>query len=221
MEDKEKIYGDSKIGYPIGFGKRPAVIIVDLQKGFTKEESFAGCDMTEAVLQSNRVIDAAHEKNVQVIFARIGYQSPNGAELGVWGFKCHLEREFSNKSEYYELDERLHVQEGDIVYEKHWASAFFGTNLVQTLINAQIDTAILTGCTTSGCLNASIIDSVSYGFRTIVPKEACADRSKELHDIYLWNIGKKYADVLSTDEVVAYLNSLEPMTYDNRWPPVW
>ena len=65
---------------------------------------------------------------------------------------------------------------------------------MQTLINAQIDTAILTGCTTSGCLNASIIDAVSYGFRTIVPKEACADRSKELHDMYLWNIGKKYAE---------------------------
>lgn len=221
MENKEKIYSDSKIGYKIGFGIRPAVIVVDLQKGFTDPDSFAGCDMEEAVIQTNRIVDVAHEKNVQVFFARIGYQSPSGVDLGVWGLKCHLEREFANTSEHYELDSRLHVQKKDIVFEKHWASAFFGSHLLQMLISLNIDTTILTGCTTSGCLNASIIDAVSHGFRTIVPREACADRSRELHDTYLWNINKKYADVISTDETVAYLKSLEPMTYMNQWDPVW
>lgn len=221
MENKEKIYSDSKIGYEIGFGARPAVIVVDLQRGFTDPDSFAGCDMGEAVRQTNRIVDAAHEKNVQVFFARIGYQSPVGVDLGVWGLKCHLERAFGNTSEHYELDSRLHVCEGDIVFEKHWASAFFGSHLLQMLIPLGVDTAILTGCTTSGCLNASIIDAVSYGFRTIVPREACADRSKELHELYLWNINKKYADVLPADRVVEYLNALEPMKYASQWAPEW
>ncbi len=221
MEDKEKIYSDSKIGYRIGFGIRPAVVVVDLQKGFTDPASFAGCDMEEAVLQTNRIVDAAHEKNVQVFFARIGYQSPVGVDLGVWGLKCHLEREFSNQSVHYELDSRLHVQKQDIIFEKHCASAFFGTHLLQMLISLNVDTTILTGCTTSGCLNATIIDAISNGFRTIVPKEACADRSKELHEMYLWNIGKKYADVISVDETIAHLNSMEPMTYQNQWKPAW
>ncbi|MDR2932689.1 MAG: isochorismatase family protein [Oscillospiraceae bacterium] len=217
MEDKEKIYTDSKIGFPIGYGKRPAVIVVDLQKGFTSPDSFAGCDMTEAVEQTNRIVDAAHEKNVTVFFARIGYQSPKGVDLGAWGLKCHTERAFSNQSELYELDDRLHVGASDIIFEKHWASAFFGTHLLQMLINLQVDTTILTGCTTSGCLNASIIDAISHGFRTIVPREACWDRSVELHEMYLWNIGKKYADVVSTQDSVEYLNRIAPMHYANLW----
>ena len=196
MENKEKIYADNKIGYEIGFGKRPAVIVVDLQKGFTDVKTPDACNMTETINQTNRIIDAAHEKNVQVFFARIGYQSRKGVDLGAWGLKCHLERAFSNESVLYELDERLHVQDNDIIFEKHWASAFFGSHLVQMLTNLNIDTTILTGCTTSGCLNASIIDAISYGFRTIVPKEACWDRSIELHNMYLWNIEKKYADVI-------------------------
>lgn len=85
------------------------------------------------------------------------------------------------------------------------------------LTNLNIDTTILTGCTTSGCLNASIIDAISYGFRTIVPKEACWDRSIELHNMYLWNIEKKYADVISTDATVEYLNKLKKMDYQNLW----
>ena len=142
-------------------------------------------------------------------------------DLGVWGLKCHLEREFSNTSAYYELDERLHVQPGDIVFEKHCASAFFGTHLLQQLVSLNVDTTILTGCTTSGCLNASIIDAISNGFRTIVPRECAADRSQELHEAYLWNIDKKYADVLSTDEVVEHLRAMEPLTYQNQWKPAW
>lgn len=217
MEDKEKIYRESKIGFPVGYGKRPALIVVDLQRGFTSPDSFAGCDMTEAVENTNRLVDAAHQKNVTVFFARIGYQSPRGIDLGAWGLKCHTEREFSNQSEYYELDERLHREERDIVIEKHWASAFFGSHLLQMLVNLHIDTTILTGCTTSGCLNATIIDAISNGFRTIVPREACWDRSTELHEMYLWNIGKKYADVVPTGEAVDYLMGLTPMEYDNLW----
>lgn len=221
MEDSEKIYSESKIGYRMGFGERPAVIVVDLQKGFTCADYFSGCNMDQAVHQTNRILDAAHEKKVQVFFCRLGYQSSVGVDLGTWGLKCHLEREFSNNSEYYELDERLHIGKQDIVFEKHFASAFFGSHLLQMLISLNVDTTILTGCTTSGCLNASVIDAVSNGFRTIVPSEACADRVQELHDTYLWNIGKKYADVVSTDETIAYLSKIAPMKYQNQWEPTW
>ena len=86
------------------------------------------------------------------------------------------------------------MKPGNSSFKKHCASAFFGTHLL-VLVRFSIDTRIRTGCTTSGCLNASIIDAVSSGFRTIVPPEACADRSLELRKAYRWNIGKKYATV--------------------------
>ncbi len=137
-------------------------------------------------------------KDRKVFFCRIGY----------------------SQSKHYDPDERLHVKPGDSSFEKHCASAFFGTHLL-VLVCAGIDTRNLTGCTTSGCLNVSIIGAVPNGFRTIVPAEACADRSPELHKAYRWSIGKKYADAVATDSAGKHIGGIEPMTYQNAWAPAW
>ena len=217
MEGKESIYQKSKLGFQIGYGKRPAVIVVDLQKFFTQDIVSDGCDMASVIRHTNMILDAAREKNVKVFFVQQGYQSPHGIDLGAWGLKCHADREYMRTHENFALDDRLHVKDTDVRVVKHWASAFFGSHLAQMLVNLQVDTAILMGATTSGCLGASITDAISHGYRTIVPQEACWDRSVDVNEMFLWNIGQKFADVVKTEEIVGYLNRLAPLTYDNLW----
>jgi len=217
MENKDEIYRISKLGGKCGFGKRPAVVVVDFQKGFTLAPLGEGCDMGVALLNSNRIVKAAREKNMKIFYCKIAYQSQEGIDLGAWGHKCYLERDLLRTSSHCEMDDRLDIQPQDIVFEKQWASAFFGTHLVQMLINLRIDTVIFTGCVTGGCLNASVVDGVSYGFRTIVAGDACGDRSREIHDLYLWNMNQKYADVLTTDEVVKELQKFDKLEYDLLW----
>ena len=98
--------------------------------------------------------------------------------------------------------------------EKHWPSTFFGTHLLSMLITTHTDTVILTGCTTAGCVYASAVDSCSYGFRTIVVSDGVADRAEETHNMFLWNMGQKYADVLSVDETIENIKGLEKLEYD-------
>lgn len=216
MSDKEKIYEKSKLGGKVGLGRRPAIVVIDLQKGFTLPAAVAGGDMTSTVEAVNKLTEAAREKNIRVFYTRVGYQR-DGTDLGVFGHKAFVLREFTRDTLDYELDDRLKIREEDIIIEKHWPSAFFGTHLLQMLITLHTDTLIVTGCTTAGCVYASVVDSCSYGFRTVVVSEGVADRAQETHNMFLWNMGQKYADVMSVDEVIKEINKLEKLEYDLLW----
>lgn len=200
----------------MGFGRRPAIVAIDLQKGFTLPTAAAGGDMTSTVEAVNKLTEAAREKNIRVFYTRVGYQR-DGIDLGVFGHKAFVLREFTRDTLDYELDGRLKIREEDIIIEKHWPSAFFGTHLLQMLITLHTDTLIVTGCTTAGCVYASVVDSCSYGFRTVVVSEGVADRAQETHNMFLWNMGQKYADVMSVDEVIEEINKLEKLEYDLLW----
>ena len=213
---REEIYQKSKLGGGVGFGKRPAIIVIDLQKGFTLPEATAGADMTTTVENVKKLTDASREKNVKVYYTRVGYEK-DGVDLGPFGHKAMVLRDFTRDHWFYEMDERLDIRNSDIVLEKHWPSAFFGTHLLQMFIATHIDTVIITGCTTAGCVYASALDSCSYGFRTIVAEECVADRAEETHNMFLWNMGQKYADVMSVKEVIAEIEKVEKMEYDLLW----
>lgn len=216
MSGKEQIYEKSKLGGQIGFGKRPAVVVIDLQKGFTLPEFPAGGDMTDTVAAANKVTKAARAKNVKVFHTRVAYNG-DGTDLGPFGHKAFVLRDFVRGSDSCEFDDRLVIEDSDIVYEKHWPSVFFGTHLVQMLIAAQVDTLIVLGCTTAGCVYASVVDSCSYGFRTVVASDGVTDRSEETHNMFLWNMGQKYADILTVDEIDAKFGELETLEYDLHW----
>lgn len=211
--NRQEAYSRSKLGGGIGFGKRPAIVVIDFQKGFTLPEAPAGGDMTAAVNTAVKVINEARKKNIKVFYTRVGYNK-DGSDLLAFGHKATILREFTRDHWYYEWDERLDIREEDICIEKHWPSAFFGTHFVQMLIGMRIDTLIVCGCTTAGCVYATVVDSCSYGFRTIVVPDGVADRAKETHDMFLWNMGQKYADIMTSDEVITKINELEPLTYD-------
>jgi len=217
MEDRIQSYKEAKLGHRVGFGKRPAIVVVDLQKAFTDPNASAGGDLSETIENVNKLTDEARKKNIKIFFARLGYQSPCGIDLGTWGHKVLVEREFLRNTENYEMDDRLKINEEDIIFEKHWASAFFGSHLVQMLIPLHIDTVIVTGCTVAGCLYATALDSCSYGFRTIVASDAASDRSEEMRNLFMWNIDQKYADVMTVKQISMHIQELEVLDYDMLW----
>jgi len=210
MNTKEQAYKRGQFGGKIGFGKSPAIVVVDFQKGFTLPDAMAGGDMTREVEATAKITTAAHKKNIRAFYTRVGYNK-DGSDLGVFGLKVGILKEFSRDSVLYELDDRLQIADNGIVLEKHWPSAFFGTHLNQMLIPMSIDTIIVTGCTTAGCVYATVIDSCSYGYRTIVVSDAVADRSSETHNIFLWNMGQKYADIMTSDEVIQEIGKLQSL----------
>ncbi len=218
MSDKDQIYSKAGLGSRVGFGKRPAIVVIDLQKGFTLPSAPAGGDMTATVEAVNKLTEAGREKNLRVYYTRVGY-SRDGIDLGAWGLKAPILKQFLRDHWFYEMDDRLKIKEHDVVMEKHWPSGFFGTDFLQMLIKTHTDTLIVTGCTTAGCVYATTVDSCSYGFRTIVPSDGVTDRAQETHNMFLWNMNQKYADVMTTDEVIAEIRKLDRLEYDLLWEP--
>ncbi len=211
--DKNDVYKKAGLGGQVGFGKRPVVVVIDFQKAFSSDDSDSGADMSDACRSTRVLTDAAREKNIKVVYTRVVYKE-NGMDLGVWAEKCPSLRIITKDSFGSEWDEVLDIREEDLIIEKHWPSAFFGTHLAPILNAMQIDTAILCGCTVGGCVYATAVDACSHGFRTIVPKECVSDRTKETYDMFLWNMNQKYADVMALNDVISIIGDMKPLRYD-------
>lgn len=211
-EIREAIYKRAKLGGKVGFGNRPVIIVVDFQKGFTLPQSPSGRDMTDRIMNAVMITNAARHKNIKIIYTRLGFNK-DGSDLTTFGKKAFILKEFVRDHWYYEWDDRLDIKEDDIQIEKHCPSVFFGTPIAQILVTLQIDTVVLCGCTVGGCVYASAVDSCSFGFKTIVVSDASADRSQEVYDLFLWNLGQKYADIMTTDEVICKIQSINSLSY--------
>jgi maleamate amidohydrolase len=151
-------------------------------KAFTDASLPLGADLESQLTEINRLLDAAHSANLPVYFSLVCYDEPDCRDAGIWGAKVTS----------------LH----DAVFVKKYASCFFGTDLVSRLQSRRVDTLIITGCTTSGCVRASAVDAIQYGFRPIVVRDAVGDRSKPAHDQSLFDIQAKYGDVMSAGAVL-------------------
>lgn len=214
MASKEEIYASSTMGHKVGFGSRPAIIVVDFQNEYTRQDlGNTGASMIQECKMTSRLTKVAREKNIKVIYTKQTTKS-QGIDVGTFNNKCHSLMKMHEGNWGYELDEHLDVEDTDIIITKTGPSVFFGTNLVQMLIKMHIDTVILCGCTMGGCVYASAIDSMSYGFRTIIVKDAVADKHKDVYDMFLFNATFKYADASDAAETIEYFDTLEPMEYD-------
>ncbi len=192
----------------IGFGKRPAVLVVDFLRAYTEKASplFAS-GVQPAVDETRRLLAAARSAGVPVIHTTASYQPSSLINGGVWIKKapvlqCLLDPRFSM------VCEGVEPLSTELVVTKQYASAFFGTSLAATLTAAGIDTLIVTGCSTSGCIRATAVDGVQNGFRVIVPRECVGDRHQGPHDANLFDIDSKYGDVVGKDEVLTYLSGI-------------
>jgi maleamate amidohydrolase len=192
----------------VGFGKKAAVLVIDFVKAYTTEgEKLFGSDIVTAVQETVDLLTAAREKNVPVIYTRVLYNE-NGLDGGVFVQKVPILRTFLASNPMTEIVDELPPAETDTILIKQYASCFFGTSLAPMLTAQGVDTVILTGTSTSGCVRATAIDGCQYGFRVIVPRECVGDRHEAPHESNLFDINGKYGDVVTKAETMDYLNGL-------------
>lgn len=206
-DDTSAIYERARLGQSVTLGTRPAVLVVDFSRGFTDPESTMGSDLTREVEATNRILAAAREKEIPVIFTTIGFES-NLKDGSLWLEKAPGLAELQIGGKWVEIDPRLGRREEEVVILKKGASAFFGTNLPSILVSQNVDTIVLCGATTSGCIRATAIDLLQYGYPTLVPRECVGDRAQAPHEANLVDIQAKYADVVSVDDTLSYLESV-------------
>ena len=208
-KSEEAFFQSRGFGLRIGFGQRPALLVIDIVKAFTDPDRKLGANLDSQIEATNQLLDLAHEKGIPVIFSTVAYDDPNFADAGVWRLKQTGIVDLMAGTDGPELDPRLHYQKGDAILGKKYASCFFGTDLTSRLLAAGADTLVMTGCTTSGCVRATAVDSCQTGFRPMVVREAVGDRSQLAHDQSLFDLNAKYADVVGLEETVAYFASLD------------
>lgn len=208
-DDKFEIYAKAGLSLRLGFGENPALIVVDMQIGFTDPaRSTLAAHLDKEIAHINRLIALTREKHVPVFFTVIGYDASVPNDGGLWVKKAPTLLDLQVGSDLVQIDPRLKKQPEDQIIIKKYASAFFGTDFASVLKAGRFDTLIVTGCTTSGCIRATVVDAISHGFRPIIPIECVGDRAKEPHDSNLFDMQGKYGDVLPTEEVLAYLATL-------------
>ena len=210
---REEIYAKAGYGGKVGFGKRPAIVIVDWQKQHTDPRTTTSSDFSVQVTNTRRMTDAAREKNIPVIYSRCIYKKDN-VDLGVWGDKIPGLIPITADNWDTGLDEKLDVRENDHFIDKHWPSSFFGTYVASILNSMHIDTVVVCGCTVGGCVYATVVDSCSYGFRTIIPRDAVGDRTVETFEDWMFIMDQQYGDASTTDEVLEYFKTVEPLEFE-------
>ena len=206
-EQAREIYAKAGLGESVTLGSRPAVLVIDFSCGFTDPECALGSDCTDAVEQTKRVLETARAKGLPVIFTTIGFE-PSLKDGGLWLQKVPSLGDLQVGGQWVEIDPRLEPREDETVVLKKGASAFFGTNLASILVAQRVDTVILCGATTSGCIRATAVDLLQYGWPTLVPRECVGDRAQAPHEANLFDIQAKYADVVAVDDALAYLESV-------------
>jgi maleamate amidohydrolase len=206
MSDQEarEVYAAAGLGQAVTLGSRPAVLVVDFSCGFTDPECTLGADMSAEVEATRRLLDAGRAKGLTVIFTTIGYE-PSLKDGGLWLQKVPSLGDLQIGGRWVEIDPRLEPREDETILLKKGASAFFGTNLPAILVSEGVDSVILCGATTSGCIRATAIDLLQYGYPTLVPRECVADRAQAPHEANLFDINAKYADVVPLDDVLEYV----------------
>jgi maleamate amidohydrolase len=192
----------------LAFGDRPAVLAVDLVNAFTDPRLPLGSDLDAVVEQARRVLDEGRRAGMPVLFTTVAYEDADLADAGLWAVKIPASATLRAGSREVELDGRLGRREDESVLVKKYASAFFGTDLVRRLTALRVDTLVIVGCTTSGCVRATAVDAIQNGFRPMVVREAVGDRDPAAHEQSLLDLQAKYAEVMSADSVLAHLASV-------------
>jgi len=206
-DSASKLYGERDLGHRVGFGERPAVLVVDMQNAFLSPEYELGSDPGDLVDQIASVLDGARAKNVPVFYAQTYYRE-DLADAGVWAEKIPALRNLQQGTKGAEIHPGLTPKDTDFIVPKKRGSAFFQTNLAALMVHMGVDTLILTGVSTSGCIRAAAIDASSHGYRVIVPAEAVGDRAEVPHAANLFDIDAKYGDVVNVGDVLHYLSEL-------------
>ena len=195
----------------VGFGRRPALIHIDLANAWTRPGNAFSCDGMDTIIPGvQRLNEAARAKDVPIVYTTTAYAVTDGpnTDMGLWHKKIPVEV-LQLGTDAVAIDERISPEPGEHVIVKKHASAFFGTHLASMLRAAAVDTVIITGVTMAGCVRHTTEDAIGYGFRPIVVRECVGDRVAGVVEWNLFDIDAKFGDVEALDTVVAYLENLK------------
>src|SRR3954452_8678111 len=197
-----------------GFGRKPALVNVDFQNAYTRPEEFVTAYETDPqqIAYVNAVARLFRRHRCPVVWTYVSYLE-SGEDCGVWGTRTNTPDSLQNikaDSRRAAIDDRCEIESGDIVINKRMASAFFETNLSSLFTFHRVDTVVVTGGSTSGCVRATAVDSLSRSYRTVVPEECVADKHESPHYANLYDMALKYADVLPVAEVLAFMEQYQP-----------
>ncbi len=186
------------------FGQRPALVLVDLVEAYLQPQSPLYAGIEAALASAVRVTAAARAAGVPIVFTNVEYQ-PGGADGGVFYRKVPALKVFEKGSPLGAFPPVLAPQDGDVVITKRYASAFFSTHLAATLTAMGVDTVLICGTSTSGCIRATALDACQHGFLPFVVRDACGDRHSAPHEANLFDLQAKYAEVVGEEEALALL----------------
>ena len=188
----------------LGFGQRPALILVDFVKAYFDEDCALYAGVEDALESALRVREHAWAAGIPVIYTNVVYYE-EGRDGGVFFRKVPVLKNFLVGNPMGEWPSGLQPADDELVISKQYPSAFFGTSLASSLHSMDIDTLIITGVTTSGCIRATCVDTMSHGFIPIVVEDACGDRHESPHQANLFDMNAKYADVVDEAEAIDFL----------------
>jgi maleamate amidohydrolase len=227
-ERDKAVFSAAGYGARAGFGKRPALLVIDVSYAFTGDKpepilesikrwrNSCGAESWVAIAHIKKLIDKAHEKELPVIYTT-GVRRPDLWDSGGWARKNTRSQEApkttSNRNGYDIVDE-LAPSPKDLVIYKQKPSGFFATPMTGYLTQLQCDSVIVTGTTTSGCVRATVVDAFSHNYRVAMVEEGCFDRSQASHAMSLCDLGAKYADIVKAEEVLSYFDTLSPGMFD-------
>ncbi len=198
------IYQTQGFGNKSGFGEHPCLLVVDFVNGFADPAQFGGGNIADAVANTRVLLAEAREQQIPIAFTRVVY-ADDGSDAGVFCRKAPNLVTLTEHAPSSQIVAELKPRDGEYVIAKTQPSAFFGTNLAAWLTSKKVDTVLVAGCTTSGCVRASVIDSMSNNFRTIVVSDCVGDRALGPHEANLFDMEQKYADLMTAAEVAAAL----------------
>lgn len=190
-----------------GFGRRPALVVVDVNRGFTDPASPLVCELDGVVEAIGRLLAGFRAAGLPVAFTTVAYDDAGKQAAATFIAKVPALLTLEAGSPWVEIDPRIAPQGEEPVLLKLWASAFHGTPFASFLTAHGCDSLVVTGASTSGCIRATAVDALQHGYRVLVPRDAVGDRNPGAHDANLYDIDTKYGDVVTTDEVLALLEA--------------
>lgn len=205
-DDLDTDYVAAGFGGTLSPGTSPALILIDFARAYFDKDCglYAGVEAERAV--AAQLADAARAAGVPVVFTRVEYTTPEDG--GQFYHKVPALAAFDTGNPMGDFTSELAPRDGDMIVTKHYPSAFFGTDLAAQLHALGIDTLLVTGLSTSGCVRATTLDALCHGFVPLVVEDACGDRDRRVHDANIFDLKSKYAEIVSSNAAVVYLASL-------------
>jgi nicotinamidase-related amidase len=201
----EAVYSEAQIGARVGFGERPAVLVVDMTVAFCEPSYAVGSDQSAALAAIGELLGVARELATPIFFVSTAFPVATRFESPFLTKIPGLHELTMDDAAATTIHPSLEPRSDEVVLNKEHASPFFATSLASMLVLAKIDTLVLTGCSTSGCIRAAAVDAASHGYRVVIPRECVSDRAPGPHEANLFDIDMKYGDVMELEAVTNHL----------------